>query len=52
MRIKSDETSYQLKFEGQSDGRWKLMDFEDRQGFSELASKRMKPNHFMIIARL
>jgi hypothetical protein len=28
------------------------MDFEQRQAFSELALKRMTPNHFMILARL
>ena len=50
--IKVGETSYQLRFEEQIDGRWKLMDFEDRQAFSALAIKRMKPNHFMILARL
>jgi hypothetical protein len=52
LRIKVGETSYQLRFDEQIDGRWKLMDFEDRQAFSELASKRIKPNHFMMLARL
>ena len=52
MRIKVGETPYHLRFEEQIDGRWKLIDFEDRQVFSELASKRMKPNHFMMIAPL
>jgi hypothetical protein len=52
LRIKVGEIPYQLRFEEQLDGRWKLMDFEDRQAFSELASKRMKRNHFMILARL
>jgi hypothetical protein len=52
LRIKVGEIPYQLRFEEQLNGRWKLMDFEDRQAFSELASKRMKPNHFMILARL
>jgi hypothetical protein len=52
LRIKVGEMPYQLRFEEQIDGRWTLMDFENRQAFSELAIKRMKPNHFMIIARL
>jgi hypothetical protein len=52
LSIQVGETPYQLRFDEQIDGRWKLMDFEGRQGFSELASKRMKPNHFMILARL
>jgi hypothetical protein len=52
LSIKVGETPYQLRFDEQIDGRWKLMDFEDRQAFSELASKQMKPNHFMIRARL
>ena len=52
LRIKVGETPYQLRFEEQVDGHWKLMDFEDRQAFSALAGKRMQPNHFMILARL
>ena len=52
LRIKVGEMPYQLRFDEQIDGRWTLMDFEDRQAFSELAIKRMKPNHFMILARL
>jgi hypothetical protein len=52
LRIKVGETPYQLRFDEQLDGRWTLMDFEDRQAFSERAIKRMKPSHFMIIARL
>jgi hypothetical protein len=52
LRVKVGETPYHLRFEEQIDGRWTLMDFEDRQAFSELASKRMTPNHFMMIARL
>ena len=52
LRIKVGETPYQLRFDEQTDGRWKLIEFEDRQAFSQLASKRMKPNHVMILARL
>ena len=52
LRVKVGETAYHLRFDEQIDGRWQLMDFEDRQAFSELASKRMKRNHFMILARL
>jgi hypothetical protein len=52
LRIKVGETPYQLRFDEQSDGRWTLRDFEDRQAFSELASKQMNRNHFMILARL
>jgi hypothetical protein len=52
LSITIGETPYQLRFDEQSDGRWKLMDFEGRQTFSERAIKRMKLNHFMIIARL
>jgi hypothetical protein len=52
LRVKVGETPYHLRFEEQADGGWKLMDFEDRQAFSALAIKRMKPNHFMMIARL
>ena len=52
LSIKVGETPYQLRFDEQIDGRWKLMDFEDRQAFSELASKQMNRNHFMILARL
>jgi hypothetical protein len=52
LRIKVGEKPYQLRFDEQSGGRWTLMDFEQRQAFSELALKRMNPNHFMILARL
>jgi hypothetical protein len=52
LRVKVGETLYQLSFEERMDGRWNLMDSEDRQAFSELAIKQMKPNNFMIIARL
>jgi len=52
LRIKVGETPYQLRFDEQIDGRWKLTDFEDRQAFLEVAVNRMKPNHFMILARL
>ena len=52
LRIKVDKTPYQLRFDEQIDGRWKLIDFEDQQTFSELASKRMKPHHLMILAGL
>jgi len=52
LKIKVGETPYQLRFDEQIDGRWKLMEFEDRQAFTELISKRMKPNHFMIISGL
>jgi hypothetical protein len=43
LNIKVGETPYHLRFDEQIDGRWTLMDFEDRQAFTELASKRMKP---------
>jgi hypothetical protein len=52
LSIKVGETPYQLKFDEQINGRWKLRDFEKRQAFSDLASKRMPPNHFMTLARL
>jgi hypothetical protein len=52
LSIKVGEIPYQLRFDEQIDGRWKLMDFQDRQAFSELASKRMKPTHFLIFAGL
>jgi hypothetical protein len=52
LRIKVGETSYQLRFDEQIDGRWKLREFENRQAFSDLASERMTPNPFMILARL
>jgi hypothetical protein len=52
LSIKVGEKPYQLRFHEQIDGRWKLMDFKDRQAFSELASKRMKRNHFLIFAGL
>jgi hypothetical protein len=45
------QTPYQLRFDEQIDGRWQLMDFEDRQAFSDLAIKRMPPYRFMIPAR-
>ena len=52
LRVKVGETPYQLRFEEQIDGHWRIMDFEDRQAFLERTIKGMKPNHFMIIARL
>jgi hypothetical protein len=52
LSITVGETPYQLTFDEQINGRWKLRDFEDRQAFSALASKGMTPNHFMILARL
>lgn len=52
LSIKVGENPYQLRFAEQTDGRWKLMDFEGQQTFSELASNQMKPNHFMVLARL
>jgi hypothetical protein len=52
LRIKVGEAPYQLRFDQQIDGRWTLREFEDRRAFSELAIKAMKPNHFMILARL
>jgi hypothetical protein len=52
LSITVGETPFQLRFDEQINGRWQLRDFEDRQAFSELATKRMTPNHFMILARL
>lgn len=52
LRIKVGETPYQLRFEEQFDGHWRIMEFEDRQAFLERAIKGMEPNHFMLIARL
>jgi len=52
LSITVGETPYQLTFDEQINGRWKLRDFEDRQAFSALASKGMTPNHFMILARI
>jgi hypothetical protein len=52
LRVKVGETTYQLRFDEEIDGRWKLIDFEARQVFSEQAIKRMKPNHFIIFAGL
>jgi hypothetical protein len=52
LRVKVGETSYQLTFEQRKDGRWTLMDFEERQLFSQQAIKGMKPYPFMIISRL
>jgi hypothetical protein len=52
LSIKVGETPYQLTFDEQINGRWKLKDFEGRQAFGALASKGMTPNHFMILARL
>ena len=52
LRIKVGEMPYQLRFDEQIDGSWKLLDFEDRQAFSELVMKAMTPNHFMVFARL
>jgi hypothetical protein len=52
LSIKVGETPYQLRFDEQINGRWTLMDFEQRQAFSELALKRTKPNYFMTLVRL
>jgi hypothetical protein len=39
LRAKVGETAYQLTFEEQKDGRWKLIELEDRQVFQNGQSR-------------
>lgn len=52
LRVKVDETAYRLTFIQQMDGRWKLVDCQNRQAFSEQAIKSMKDHPLLIIATL
>jgi hypothetical protein len=52
LRVKLGQTAYHLTFEERKDGRWTLMEFPDRQVFSQRAIQGMRPHPFMIIARL
>lgn len=42
LHVRLNEMPYQLTFDVQQDGRWKLIDFKDRQTFSEQVVKGMK----------
>jgi hypothetical protein len=52
LRVKVDETAYRLTFLQQMNGRWKLIDFQNRDAFSEQAVKGMKDHPLLIIATL
>jgi hypothetical protein len=52
LRVKVDQTAYQLTFRQQMDGRWKLIDFENREQFATQALQHMKDHPFFLLARL
>ncbi len=52
LHVRLNDMPYRLRFHEQQDGRWKLVDFETREAFSEQAVMGMKAHPFTILARL